>query len=418
MPDRNELVLKLHAKIDMYKSIRMGVKVVKMEKFINWIQSGVVKLCPINRDEVKNHVSSAGDLMDSIITGFPIGFPTGYVQGVSCPTDDSLTSTAFLSNFCPTQDLPIYLPDYGHRFRWLQQIVDDKVAFCSLALTQLKTEDPASFKRFMNKEVVFELVFSTDGHVPENYIREMFLRLNMSATAVSGEKLKATTDELMDSIIEEFKTNLSSILDLSKVRDGDRTTLSALVRGSSDLKKMTTRDKDVHDSSPLTEAEGAVARTILGKLTETLKSVQVIRNAAVDDAEAKLGELPRPKKTSPHEEQNAYKEAKDRVKAAKESQALVKHKLDLSLHAPLVHGFSMYPEIASGDIHEFLMKVTESKKAWGELVPTVTRAGKTTARSHTTDSIACGWTALLRIVGKLGATSYTAGGADIPITVG
>jgi len=416
MSSNSELHIKLREKLDTYASVRLGFKIVKMDKFLTWIQSGAVKLCPINREEVKTHTSSSEMLLDSAMTKFPIGSPTGYVQRVSCPDDETLTTTTFLRTFYPTPETPIYLPDYGHRFRWLSEIADDKVNFCSFVLTQLKKEDPEAFFRFMHKEVCFELVFSTDGVVPDNYIRDMFTRLNMSAPAASGEKLKATTDEVMDSIIEDFNDELSEFLDLSKDRDGDRTTLAALARGASDVKKMTTRDKDVFGSDPLTDDEGLVARSALGKLVGVYRKVYQILADDLEKAEAKLKELVKPKKTSPPEDHVAYKDAKDLVKSAKDRIARLTNKLEVAFHGPLVYGLSSSPT-AEDDIQTFLLKVSETKEAWTSNVPQIKNAKKTAARYHTTDTITGGWNALLRIVGKLGRTSYVSTSDDVDIVV-
>ena len=397
-------------------SIRDGIYIAHViytyEQFLKFVAEESIKLDPqVQREEVKNHPGNAQKLLESLADSFPIGGATGYVNGPRAPTDQgrSLTNSAFIKNFVPTKTAPLLLTDFGHRKRWSIKIDNGHVKIGQHTLSQLKESDRETYDVIMESEVPLAVVFHTSGTVPRAYIARMFRSLQLSATAVVGERAKASDDEGLVSAGEALVSAISAPEIGRKVpesRGTGRAISHSLVIGAIHPDRMTMKAKDLERITAMSDADLIGSSAVINRYITALTSVKTELKTRAEESERLFKEAEEIMKAAAKgEAKTAAKVVVDERKKIKNAAAasqtrLKKCSLDLSLDGVLVRGCSMEPEVATGYIERFFRAASKDDASWASMMMAVT-AHTTDARSFNADVWNTRWTMLKTLIGEV-----------------
>ena len=397
-------------------SIREGIYIAHViytyEQFLKFVAEESIKLDPqVQREEVKNHPGNAQKLLESLADSFPIGGATGYVNGPRAPTDQgrSLTNSAFIKNFVPTKTAPLLLTDFGHRKRWSIKIDNGHVKIGQHTLSQLKESDRETYDVIMESEVPLAVVFHTSGTVPRAYIARMFRSLQLSATAVVGERAKASDDEGLVSAGEALVSAISAPEIGRKVpesRGTGRAISHSLVIGAIHPDRMTMKAKDLERITAMSDADLIGSSAVINRYITALTSVKTELKTRAEESERLFKEAEEIMKAAAKgEAKTAAKVVVDERKKIKNAAAasqtrLKKCSLDLSLDGVLVRGCSMEPEVATGYIERFFRAASKDDASWASMMMAVT-AHTTDARSFNADVWNTRWTMLKTLIGEV-----------------
>lgn len=397
-------------------SIREGIYIAHViypyEQVLKFIADGAIVLDhQVQREEVKNHPGNAQKLMESLADSFPIGGATGYVNGPRAPTDQgrTLTNSAFIKNFVPTKTTPILFTDFGHRWRWSTKINNGQVKIGEYTLAQLKESDRETYDVIMSAEISMALVFHTSGTVPRGYIAKNFRSLQLSATAVVGERAKASDDEGLVSAGEALVNAISGPEIGRKVpesRGAGRAISHSLVIGAIHPDRMTLKAKDLERLTAMSEADLIGSSAVINRYIAALTSVKMELKTRAEESERLFKEAEEIMKTAAKgEAKTAAKAVVDERKKIKNAAGashnrLKKCSLDLALDGVLVQGCSTEPEVAVGYIERFFRAASRDDASWVAMMTAVT-AHTTDARSFNADVWNARWTMLKTLIGEV-----------------
>ena len=429
---------------DIYR----GIVVFTMQIILKYVLNGSILLDPeVQRRHVSTHPSSPDLLLDSMAGNIPTGMLTGYMHGEPPTNSVSLTGTDFLTNLRPTPAKPFYLTDYGHRLRFLISIAADRATYDGYTLAQMQSEKPSIYERIMATTVPMDIAFHKSGIVPHAYIAKMFTRLQLSAPASVGEKGKASADTRHADIVNSFMASIATHRSIPSDRDIGRATAIALSRGAYNPEKMSTKEKDVIDETPLTDEQAVVSRAQTTRFVEIMAAIgqrlesqilncqQVITDAetaitnekAAGDARVSQAHGKEAKTLAKAATKTSIDRLKEAVKEAKKNKTVAEvaktrfatTDLDLALDGPLMFGLYTDPLTAGEMIVNWFVAATKSKESWKTMSPEVMKAAKNSAtRSFELARWRNSWNAVLKFNNALPAFRDDAvDSVSIPISV-
>jgi hypothetical protein len=397
-------------------SIRDGIYVAHVlytyEQFLKFVAEDAIIPDPrVQREEVKNHPGNPQKLMESLADNFPIGGATGYVNGPRAPTDQgrTLTNSEFIKNFIPTKTAPLLLTDFGHRRRWSAKIDKGQVKIGEYTLPQLRENDRETYDVIMGAEIPVALVFHSSGMVPHPYIARMFRSLQLSATAVVGERAKASDDEGLVNAGEALVNAISGPEIGRKVpesRGQGRAISHSLVIGARYPDRMTLKTKDLERATVMSDADLAGSSAVIKRYITALTNVKTELKGRADQSERHFKEAEElVKAAAKGEAKTAARAVADELKKIKNVAAashnhLKKCPLDLALDGVLVHGCSTEPEVAASYIERFFRAASKDDASW-DLMMKAVMAHTTAARSFNADVWTARWTMLKTLIGEV-----------------
>ena len=405
------------ANASKFHEIKRGTKLVTVESLLSYVRDEAMVLDEnVQREKVQDHPSSGDSLLETMCSNMPFGNVTAYVNGIKCPDvgHRSLTETEFLRGFRPTKTTPLRLTDHAHRWRFEQDIVSGIAKIDGLSLEELRTQHPDAHSTVMNSVVSIDIAFSTNGIVPREYIAKSFRRLQLSAPLAVGENAKASLDDNLVNLANTYIAAFEPYINLSSKRGLDRAIITAMIRGTIDPSKMTTKEVDVEHGGIITDEN---METIIPRM-DTLKNAYAdchaqvnvdSQNATADvtNATAELrSAVDRVKTTKKakdatglNEANVAVQHAKDAVNAAKialknteQVRARIEKLAELKILGALVFGIYKSPDTASNIIKRFIAKVCQSKETYARVAeicrdPTAARYYTATRWANTWDRI-------------------------------
>jgi len=263
-------------------------KNVNIGTFRQWIQAKVLVVADFNRKEVKAREGSAEKLLVSIINNYTIGMMVAYWNGKVKASDNTGSS------IIPTADKPLLITEGGHRFRWIAEILTNKVAFEGKNLSEIEVTNPDLYDRIMNYSVVIEIATHTSGTVPEDFVKGEYIAINVHACGLTpGENLLASTDKTFVDLSEKLDmafSNRETKMNALK-RDGKLAVYAAIIRGmtgnfdgmkiikSEDGVTFNLNKEQVDQASELIAAIGRIEEAVYEKYHSNKKTKKILEDA-------------------------------------------------------------------------------------------------------------------------------------------
>ena len=393
-------------------SIRDGIfrgkKIIKISTLFKYIADKAILLDEqVQRARVKKHPSDAQKVMDSLADNFSSGEATGYVDGLQAPSDQgpTLTMSPFLRDYVPTEAVPIRFADWGHRWRFMIEIMDGKVTIDGYMLAELEKQDPDTFSVIMESEVSLDLVFHVSGTVPREYIARLFRVLQLSAPATVGERAKASADQDLvmagEAIVKAIQTIGRPVV---SNRGSEREISHALVIGAVHPERMSLMVKHL-EGDPLSEEDVVNSHEVVGLYLTGLGNAKTTLKNRADEAERLYSECETREKLAVGDAKVALKaEREERKKVKTELGAshnfFKKCALDLALDGALLYGCVADPESAVGYIERFFLAATENKATWTTMTNAVKRKYSNSGKTHNRAGWVAKWGELKRLIGE------------------
>jgi len=415
---------------------------------LNLITDGSITLDEqVQRNEVSTHPSNPELLFDSMSENLSTGMMTGYMNVVPPTARACLTGSEWLDKLRPTPSHPLYLGDYGHRWRFLLRIAEGRATYDGYTLSQLQVARPSTYERIMMTTVPIDIAFHRSGIMPRAYITKMFTRLQLSAPASVGEKGKASADTRHADIVNHFMDSIAAHRSIPSDRDIGRATAIALSRGAYNPGKMSTKEKDVIGETPLTDEQAVMSRALTTRFVDIMAAIgqrldTAITNCQQAKTDAETAVTTEKAAGDVRVNQASGKEAKTLAKAANKAaidrlKEAVKDakknldtaegaksrfkttELDLALDGPLMFGIYTDPLTAGEMIANWFVAATKSKESWKTMSPDVMKAAKNSAtRSFEVARWRNSWNAVLKFNNALPAFRDDAvDSASIPVSV-
>ena len=406
-----------------YKVVKRGTKLTTVERLLEWIRDEAILLDDnVQRDKVDVHPSNGDSLLETMCGDMPFGNVTAYVNGIKCPDSGtlSLTDTEFLRTFRPTKRTPLRLTDHGHRWRFEQDIVKGIAKIDGLSLEELRTQYPETHSVVMNSVVSFDIAFSIDGTVPREYIAKSFRRLQLSAPLSVGEKAKASHDNNLVELVSTYIDAFEPYIDMSSKRALDRTTMTAVIRGTLDTSKMTMKEADVEHGGIIEDTQKDIIISRMDSLKNTYVESHADVSRDIENATTSLTNAitqlqtadDRIKTTKKAKDTAGEIDAKVLVQRAKDAKTMAKNALkdgdqvrnrikklsDLKILGGFVHGINKSPDTAPDIIKRFIRQVSQSKESYAR-VAEICR-DKTAARFYTANRWANTWDLICNEIGE------------------
>jgi hypothetical protein len=272
----------------------------------------------------------------------------------------------------------------------------------------------------MNSVVSIDIAFSIDGIVPREYIAKSFRRLQLSSPLSVGEKAKASLDNNLVDLTSRYIADFEPYVDMSSKRGLDRTTMTAMIRGTIDTSKMTMKEADVEHGGIITDEDMDIITPRMDTLKNTYAEChahvdRVTENAntnmtnAIADlqlAEERIKTSKRAKdvaggidaKVTVQHAKDAKTAAKNAIKNADQMRARIQKLSDLKILGGFVHGINKTPDTASGIIKRFILHVSQSKESYAR-VAEICR-DNTAARFYTANRWANTWDRICSEIGE------------------